>query len=91
VIVSKTPDHTDNRATVPSQWAEPTPWKIAAQIALFVAARGHSGGGDMLRSRPCLDAGSKLKSLRKALILNKYSPAQDIQSGIRKTHRHGRT
>jgi hypothetical protein len=42
--------------------------------ALFLAARGHFGKADMLRSRPGLQAASAPKNRRKSLILNKYLP-----------------
>jgi hypothetical protein len=41
---------------------------------VFLAATGHFGKADMLRSRPGLQAASTPKNMRKALILNKYLP-----------------
>ena len=78
MIVSKTPDDTDNRAMPASLRTKPIPSKQSSENrsvgAVFLAARGHFGKADMLRSRPGLQAASTPKNMRKALILNKYLP-----------------
>jgi hypothetical protein len=78
MIVSKTPDHTDNRAMLASLRTKPIPSKQSGEnpcvSALFLAVRGHFGKADMLRSRPGLQAAGTPKNRRNSLILNKYLP-----------------
>lgn len=72
MIVSKNPDHTDNPEMVPRLMTGPIlPKKVAKNgrvIAPWRVAEGQLGEGDMLRSRPCLQAASKTKIWPNALI-----------------------